>query len=57
MGFLEGLTLLFVICKILGIITWAWWLVLIPEVIAFALYGAWFIIFGSMFHSASKEFF
>lgn len=38
MGFTEILTIIFVVCKLLGIITWSWWLVLLPEIIAGALY-------------------
>lgn len=39
MGFTEILTLLFIILKAFGIITWSWWLVLLPEIIAFAFYA------------------
>lgn len=38
MGFTEVLTIIFVVCKLLGIITWSWWLVLLPEIIAVAFY-------------------
>ena len=44
MGFLELLTLIFVICKLVGVIEWNWWLVLLPEIIAFALYIGWFVV-------------
>ena len=44
MGFLELLTLIFVVCKLVGVIEWSWWLVLLPEIIAFALYITWFVI-------------
>ena len=37
MGFSEVLTLIFVALKLLGAITWSWWLVLLPEIIAVAL--------------------
>lgn len=30
MGFLEGLTLIFVVLKLMGIIAWSWWWVLAP---------------------------
>ena len=30
MGFLEGLTLIFVVLKLTGIIAWSWWWVLAP---------------------------
>lgn len=38
MGFTEVLTIIFVICKLIGIIKWSWWLVLLPEIIAGVLY-------------------
>lgn len=38
MGFTEVLTIIFVVCKLLGIITWSWWLVLLPEIIAAVFY-------------------
>ena len=40
MGFCEILTVIFVLCKIFGVITWAWWLVLLPEIIAVCGYLA-----------------
>ncbi|MCI8632477.1 MAG: transmembrane Fragile-X-F protein [Lachnospiraceae bacterium] len=38
MGFTEILTIIFVVLKCFGLISWSWWLVLLPELIAFALY-------------------
>ena len=38
MGFTELLTLIFVVAKIAGLISWSWWLVLLPEIIAMAVY-------------------
>ncbi|MFQ8686722.1 MAG: hypothetical protein ACLT5F_09775 [Anaerotignaceae bacterium] len=38
MGLCEVLTIIFVLCKLLGIITWSWWLVFLPEIIAVAIY-------------------
>lgn len=38
MGFLELLTIIFIVLKLLGIISWSWWLVLLPEIISIALY-------------------
>ena len=48
MGFTEGLTLVFIGLKILGVITWSWWFVLLPEIIALVLYIIVFIfgLFG-----------
>lgn len=38
MGFAEVLTVVFVVLKLLGKIDWSWWLVLLPEIIAVAIY-------------------
>ena len=44
MGFAEVLTIVFIALKLLGIIGWSWWLVLLPEIIALVFYVAAFII-------------
>lgn len=38
MGIGEILTIIFVIVKLLGKVTWSWWLVFLPEIIAVAIY-------------------
>lgn len=38
MGFTEALTLVFIILKLVGVIDWSWWLVLLPEIIALTFY-------------------
>ena len=38
MGLTEVLTAIFVVLKLIGTIDWSWWLVLLPEIIAVALY-------------------
>lgn len=38
MGFIEVLTLIFIVLKLIGIITWSWWTVFTPFLIAFAIY-------------------
>ncbi|HAT4274047.1 hypothetical protein [Clostridium perfringens] len=38
MGILEVLTLIFIVLKLCGVIAWSWWLVLLPEIIAFICY-------------------
>lgn len=38
MGFTEILTIVFIVLKLTGFIDWAWWLVLLPEIIAVAFY-------------------
>ena len=44
MGFAEVLTIVFVVLKLMGTIDWSWWLVLLPEIIAFVVYAAIFIV-------------
>lgn len=34
----EILTIIFVLLKVFDVITWSWWLVLLPEIIAVGLY-------------------
>lgn len=41
MGFLEALTIVFVVFKLIGIISWSWWAVFIPMYISFAIYIGW----------------
>ena len=38
MGFAEILTMIFIVLKLIGVISWSWWLVLLPEIIAVGLY-------------------
>ena len=38
MGFTEVLTIVFIVLKLLGVISWGWFYVLLPEIIAVALY-------------------
>lgn len=52
MGFLEILTLIFIVLKLFGIITWSWWLVVLPEIIASIIY----IIAIILFLKARREF-
>lgn len=40
MGFCELLTIVFIVLKLVGIISWSWWLVLLPEIIAVLFYMA-----------------
>lgn len=44
MGFLELLTVVFIVLKLTGVIGWAWWLVLLPTIITVVLYIAMFVI-------------
>lgn len=38
MGFTEVLTIIFVLLKVFGVISWSWWLVFLPEIISVASY-------------------
>lgn len=44
MGLAEILTIIFVLLKAFGVISWSWWLVFLPEIIAVGLYIIFFII-------------
>jgi hypothetical protein len=48
MGFLEVLTLIFIVLKLTGIITWGWLVVFLPLIIAVVFYLAWFVFFVAM---------
>lgn len=39
MGFTEVLTIVFIALKLLGVISWSWWLVLLPEILAVVVYA------------------
>ena len=54
MGFCEILTTIFVICKLLGIINWSWWLVFLPEIIAFGFYLICIIVQAIVFIKGIK---
>ena len=49
MGFTEFLTLVFIVLKLINVIEWSWFLVLLPEIIAFSIYIPAFLlaIFGT----------
>ena len=40
MGFCELLTIVFIVLKLVGVISWSWRLVLLPEIIAVLFYVA-----------------
>lgn len=39
MGFTEVLTIVFIVLKLLGVISLSWWLILLPEILTFAVYA------------------
>lgn len=47
MGFTEVLTIIFIVLKLFGVIDWNWFLVLLPEIIAFAFYILVIVMVGS----------
>lgn len=48
MGFLEVLTIIFIVLKVVGVISWSWWLVLSPVIIAVGIYGVMLAFFGTI---------
>lgn len=57
MGFFELLTLLFIAFKLFHIVTWSWWVVLSPEIVAFAGYAIVYFFFGAVLLGFGKFFF
>jgi hypothetical protein len=55
MGLTEVLTLVFVTLKLIGVISWNWWLVLLPEIIAVGLYVFWIVVFGLILGKSFKK--
>jgi hypothetical protein len=43
MGFLEVLTVVFVVLKLIGVISWSWWLVFLPIFISIGIYALIFV--------------
>jgi hypothetical protein len=60
MGLAEILTIVFVVLKLMDVISWSWWLVLLPEIIAVGLYIIWFVVvtvfIGKTHKRVSKSF-
>lgn len=56
MGFTEVLTIIFIVLKLLNIIDWNWFLVLLPEIIALTIYIILVIIGIFQYRSINKEF-
>lgn len=38
MGILEVLTIIFVVLKLVGVITWSWWIVFLPTIVSVSIY-------------------
>lgn len=56
MGFTEVLTIIFILLKVFGVISWSWWVVFLPEIIAIALYVVLVIISIRAQSKAMKHF-
>ncbi len=56
MGFTEVLTIIFIVLKLLNIIDWNWFLVLLPEIIALTIYLIIVVIGIFQYRSINKEF-
>ncbi len=56
MGFLEVLTIVFVVLKLSEKIDWSWWLVLLPEIIAAVIYISLFVYNSVLQASIRKGF-
>lgn len=55
MGFTEVLTIIFVVLKLIDVISWSWWLVLLPEIIALVIYIPIIVIYFVQVHQYRKE--
>lgn len=55
-GFVEVLTVVFVVLKLCGKIDWSWWLVLLPEIIAVVIYISLFVYNAVLKASIRKGF-
>lgn len=56
MGFTEVLTIIFILLKVFGVISWSWWVVFLPEIIAIVLYVLLVIISIRAESKAMKHF-
>lgn len=54
MGFTEFLTVVFIVLKLIGVISWSWWLVLLPEIIGVVFYIAIFL-FAVLFNTKQER--
>ena len=55
MGFTEVLTIIFIVLKLINIIDWNWFLVLLPEIIALTIYLIIVIIQIFQYRSMKKR--
>lgn len=46
MGFFEILTIIFVLLKVFDLVQWCWWIVFLPEIIAFVIHIVLVIVYA-----------
>ena len=47
-GFFTLLTIVFVVLKLMGVITWSWWLVFLPMIISWGLFFLILLFVGAV---------
>jgi hypothetical protein len=55
MGFTEILTIIFILLKVFKVVTWAWWVVFLPEIIALVIYVAVIVLHLLCIHKTNKH--
>ena len=55
MGFTEILTIVFILLKVFGVISWSWWLVWLPEIIAGVFYLGFLIFWLVAYLKINKD--
>ncbi|MEK3814228.1 transmembrane Fragile-X-F protein [Bacillus sp. FSL K6-1284] len=55
MGFLELLTLIFILLKVFGQIDWSWWLVFLPTIVSFSFYSIWVLFAAVAYRKVKKQ--
>lgn len=55
MGIAEVLTIVFIVLKLTGVITWSWWLILLPEIIALTLYVIFYAVMITKYVRIKRE--
>lgn len=55
LSFPNVLTLIFVVCKLTGVIAWSWWLVFLPTIISGGIGLAVFVLFAAAAAVESKR--
>ena len=56
MGLCECLTMIFIVLKLCGVISWGWFFVLLPEIIAVTLYVLLLVIYIILLVKQTRRF-